>query len=112
MGEDGTALVELWLEIPIDPLRRPDRLRASELLADRGLGKAPAFQPIEVDSPLGLEDLQASAEEFEGYVWTRLDPERHHALACLESWPSLGEVLATHHQVDPAPGPRLLRPST
>lgn len=65
MGEDGTALVELWLEIAIDPLRRAaDRLRASELLADRGLGKAPAFQPIEVDNPLGLEDLQASAEEF------------------------------------------------
>jgi Family of unknown function (DUF5681) len=65
VGEDGMALVELWLEIAMDPLcRAADRLRASELLADRGWGKAPAFQPIEVDNPLGLADLQASAEEF------------------------------------------------
>jgi hypothetical protein len=65
VGEDGMALVELWLEIARDPLRRDaDRLRATELLADRGWGKAPAFQPIEEDDPLGLADLESAAEEF------------------------------------------------
>ena len=34
VGEDGMALVELWLSIAMDPLyRAADRLRASELLA-------------------------------------------------------------------------------
>jgi hypothetical protein len=65
VGEDGMALVELWLQIAMDPLRRDaDRLRASELLADRGWGKVAAFQPIEEDDPLSLADLEAAAEEF------------------------------------------------
>jgi hypothetical protein len=43
VGEDGTAVVELWLEIAMDPLRRaPERLHASELLADRGW-QSPSF---------------------------------------------------------------------
>jgi hypothetical protein len=64
VDEDGTVLVEVLLEIAMDPLHRDaDRIRAVELLADRGWGKAAAFQPIE-DDPLGLAELQASAEEF------------------------------------------------
>jgi hypothetical protein len=60
VGEDGMPLVELWLSIAMDPLRRDaDRLRASELLADRGWGKAAAFQPIEVDNPLGLQNRKS-----------------------------------------------------
>jgi hypothetical protein len=63
VGEDGMALAQLWLQIAMDPMRRDtDRLRASELLADRGWGKPAAFQPIEEDDPLGLADLEASAE--------------------------------------------------
>ena len=65
VGEDGMVLVELWLQIALDPMRRDaDRLRASELLADRGWGKAAAFQPIEADDPLGLEALEEGAAEF------------------------------------------------
>jgi hypothetical protein len=80
VGEDGMALVELWLQIAMDPLRRDaDRLRASELLADRGWGKAAAFQPVEEDDPLGLADLEAGAEEFrrrlERLVRERIDAD-------------------------------------
>ena len=44
--------------------RDADRLRASELLAERGWGKAPAFAAIEEADPLGLEDAERAAEEF------------------------------------------------
>jgi hypothetical protein len=37
--------------------------RASELLADRGWGKAANFEPLEGD-PLDLADAEAAAEEF------------------------------------------------
>jgi hypothetical protein len=64
VGEDGEALIQLWWDIARDPMRRDaDRLRASELLAERGWGKAPAFEPVEGDA-LGLEDAEAAAEEF------------------------------------------------
>jgi hypothetical protein len=44
VGEGGEALIQIWWSIANDPMRRDaDRLRASELLADRGWGKAPAF---------------------------------------------------------------------
>lgn len=62
--DDGRALVELWMSIAMDPARTTtERLRASELLADRGWGKAANFVAQEGD-PLGLEDLRESAEEF------------------------------------------------
>jgi uncharacterized protein DUF5681 len=58
IGEDGEALVQLWWSIANDPMRRDaDRLRASELLADRGWGKAPTFEPVEGD-PLDLAALE------------------------------------------------------
>jgi len=41
-----------------------DRLEASRLLADRGWGKAPNFEPLEGD-PLDLEDLERAAEDSE-----------------------------------------------
>jgi uncharacterized protein DUF5681 len=63
VGEDGEALVDLWWSIANDPMRRAaDRLRASELFADRGWGKAANFEPVEGD-PLGLEDAKAAEEE-------------------------------------------------
>jgi hypothetical protein len=59
------ALVELWWSIAQDPMRRDsDRLEASRLLADRGWGEAAAYVAIEEDNPLGLEDVEAAAEEF------------------------------------------------
>jgi len=65
VGEDGMPLVELWLSIAMDPMHRDaDRLRASELLADRGWGKITASQPLEDDDPFGLADLEAAAEDF------------------------------------------------
>lgn len=44
-----------------------DRLEASKLLADRGWGKAPAFEPLEGD-PLDLADAEAAAEEFRARI--------------------------------------------
>jgi Family of unknown function (DUF5681) len=76
VGEDGMALVELWWQIAQDPMQRTrDRLEASRLLADRGWGKAPAYMPIEEDNPLGLEDVEAAAEEFRRMI-LRLAPDQ------------------------------------
>ena len=75
VGEDGMALAELWWSIAQDPMRRDsDRLEASKLLAERGWGKAGAFEPVEGD-PLDLADAEASAEEFRRMV-LRLAPDR------------------------------------
>jgi hypothetical protein len=75
VGEDGMKLVQLWWDIARDETRRDsDRLEASRLLADRGWGKAPAYAPIEEDNPLGLEDVEAAAEEFRRMV-LRLAPD-------------------------------------
>jgi Family of unknown function (DUF5681) len=47
VGEDGEALIQIWWSIANDPMRRDsDRLRASELLAERGWGKAANFEPL------------------------------------------------------------------
>jgi hypothetical protein len=63
--EDGEAIARLWWDIARDETRRDrDRLEASRLLADRGWGKAPAYAAIDDEDPLGLEDVEAAAEEF------------------------------------------------
>jgi hypothetical protein len=73
VGEDGMALVQLWWDIAQDETRRDgDRLEASRLLADRGWGKAAAYEPLEGD-PLNLADVEAAAEEFEAAI-LRLAP--------------------------------------
>jgi hypothetical protein len=60
VGEDGRLLAELWWSIARDESRRDsDRLRASELLADRGWGKAPAFEPLEGNA-FDLADAEAA----------------------------------------------------
>jgi hypothetical protein len=75
VGEDGMPLVELWWSIARDETRRDrDRLEASKLLADRGWGKAPAYEPIEGD-PFDLEDVEAAAEEFRKAI-LRLAPDQ------------------------------------
>jgi hypothetical protein len=64
VGEDGLHLVQLWWDIARDETRRDsDRLRASELLAERGWGKAAVFQPQEGDL-LDLAEAEQAAEEF------------------------------------------------
>jgi hypothetical protein len=74
VGEDGMKLVQLWWDIARDETRRDhDRLEASKLLADRGWGKAPAYEPVEGD-PFDLEDVEAAAEEFRRMV-LRLAPD-------------------------------------
>ena len=68
VGEDGHKLAEFWLSIMEDPMRRDrDRLEASKLLADRGWGKAPTFEPLEGD-PLDLAALEGAAEEFRAKI--------------------------------------------
>jgi hypothetical protein len=74
VGEGGEALIQIWWSIANDPMRRDaDRLRASELLADRGWGKAPAFAAIEEADPLGLEDAERAAEEFRARIMRLAD---------------------------------------
>jgi hypothetical protein len=64
VGEDGEALIQIWWSIAQDPMRRDsDRLRASELLAERGWGKAANFEPVE-GNPFDLADAEAAAAEF------------------------------------------------
>jgi hypothetical protein len=50
----------------ISPATRPtvnrNRLEATKLLADRGWGKAAAYEPQE--DPFDLEEMEAAAEEF------------------------------------------------
>jgi hypothetical protein len=76
VGEDGMALVQLWWDIARDETRGDsDRLEASKLLAERGWGKAPAYAAIEEDNPLGLEDVEAAAEQFRASIF-RLAAER------------------------------------
>jgi hypothetical protein len=68
VGEDGMKLAAFWLSIMEDPMRRDsDRLEASRLLADRGWGKAPTFEPLEGD-PLDLAVLEGAAEEFRAKI--------------------------------------------
>jgi hypothetical protein len=68
VGEDGMALAQLWWDIAQDDTRRDsDRLEASRLLADRGWGKAPTFEPLEGD-PLDLAALEGAAEEFRARI--------------------------------------------
>jgi hypothetical protein len=68
VGEDGMALAQLWWDIARDETRRDrDRLEASRLLADRGWGKAPTFEPLEGD-PLDLAALEGAAEEFRAKI--------------------------------------------
>jgi hypothetical protein len=68
VGEDCLALAQLWWDIARDETRRDsDRLEASRLLADRGWGKAADFEPLDGD-PLGLEDVEAAAEEFRAKI--------------------------------------------
>lgn len=68
VGEDGTALVELWLAIAADPLQKTsDRLEASRLLADRGWGKSAVFT-AQAGDPLDLANAQEAAEDFRAAV--------------------------------------------
>jgi len=65
VGDDGMALVELWWDIARDETRRDrNRLEASKLLADRGLGKAASFEPLEGD-PLDLAALEGARRSSE-----------------------------------------------
>ena len=66
--EDGMALAQLWWDIARDETRRDsDRLEASKLLADRGWGKAAAYQTQEGD-PLDLALAEQAAEEFRAKI--------------------------------------------
>ena len=68
VGEDGMALAQPWWSIAQDETRPDtDRLEASRLLADRGWGKAAAYQPQEGD-PLDLASMEQAAEEFRAKI--------------------------------------------
>ena len=75
VGEDGVALAQIWWDIARDETRRDrDRLEASRLLADRGWGKAAAYEPQEGD-PLDLAALEGAAEEFRAKILALVPPE-------------------------------------
>ena len=59
VGDDGLPLAMIWWEIAQNP-KHKDRLRASELLADRGWGKASPLPEVKTDDPLEL-DVSESA---------------------------------------------------
>ena len=76
VGEDGKALADFWLAIAQDDTQRTsDRLEASRLLAERGWGKAPAFQAMEGD-PLGFSEMEEAAEEFRRNIVRLVDGRR------------------------------------
>src|SRR3990167_11259977 len=62
VGDDGLPLAEIWWKIAQDP-KHKDQLRASELLADRGWGKAPAFAPIGEGDPLELSNVAVAIDK-------------------------------------------------
>jgi hypothetical protein len=58
-----------------DPMRRDsDRLKASELLAEHGWGRAAQFQPHDGD-PLDLGNAEQAAEEVRAAVLRLAGPE-------------------------------------
>lgn len=62
-GEDASIiLAEFWANVMADPNAKMEhRIKASELLADRGWGKAPQYAPIEDEDPLDLSAERTSA---------------------------------------------------
>ena len=56
-GDDGELLAQFWLDA-MNNTEEPmtARLKASELLVERGYGKAPSFVPIGEEDPLGLKE--------------------------------------------------------
>ena len=56
-GDEGEKLILFWLKT-MTSAKQPmqSRLKASELLAERGYGKAPSFVPIGEEDPLGLKE--------------------------------------------------------
>jgi hypothetical protein len=80
------AIAQLWWSIAQDSMQRTsDRLEASRLLADRGWGKAAAYQPQEGD-PFDWGNVEAAAEEFRAKILQlahdpepdgTLGPDRH-----------------------------------
>lgn len=57
-GKDGRKLINLLVKIASDASEKTgDRIRAAELVLERGWGKAPAFAPIEGENPLELDDI-------------------------------------------------------
>jgi hypothetical protein len=65
VGDDGEKIVNFWLEVMEDPTwRGSERLRASELLAERGWGKAPQFAPLPDDDPIEREKELDDAVQF------------------------------------------------
>jgi hypothetical protein len=63
------ALAQIWWDIARDETRRDsDRLEASRLVAERGWGKAPACAAIEEGDPLGLADVEKTAEAFRAKI--------------------------------------------
>jgi hypothetical protein len=62
VGEDGDEIVRFWLALMRDETAKTaDRLEASRLLAVRGWGKPAAFELVEDDDPLGLDDERREA---------------------------------------------------
>lgn len=71
LGDDGLAIVEFWAHVMADEgARTPDRLEASRLLAERGWGKPPTYEPIEAadQESLPQEQVDEAVRRFEAEV--------------------------------------------
>ncbi len=63
-GGDPDRFLNVVIGIAEDPkARAADRLRACEMLLDRGWGKAPAFVPVEEADPLELDAINQFIDE-------------------------------------------------
>lgn len=58
---DADVLLGTLLGIVLDPqARNADRIRAAEILLDRGWGKPPTHAPVEGGDPLGQDAIDAA----------------------------------------------------
>ncbi len=57
-GRDGRKLLKILADVALDSEQKTaDRIRAAEIVLERGFGKSPAFAPIEGENPLALNDV-------------------------------------------------------
>jgi hypothetical protein len=57
-GTDARKFLKLLAKIAEDTSEKTsDRIRAAEIVIERGFGKAPAFAPLEGENPLELDDI-------------------------------------------------------
>jgi Family of unknown function (DUF5681) len=75
VGDDGRAIIDFWMSVMSDrAASMRDRLEASRLLADRGWGKASAFEQLEADYPKQTLDAEEAIHRAFEAEMKRLAP--------------------------------------